>query len=731
MKNNNLKFRWLYLVGFFIILALPLLNLQPWFSPPDWGKTIVFRIILSILILIFLREVLSKKQFAINPFEKLRASTSLPFWLLLSLFGIFFLATIFSQNMHFSLWGNPYRSGGFVNFAFYIIFAILTFLILRKEDWKKIWNFNIVIGILVSTIAIFQQFGIFSNIFIPAATEISSTIGGPIFLGIYLLLLIFLTLSFGLKEKNLKKKIFYFISLFIFIFVILLTGSQAAYLGLVFGLFYFLFFYPKKIVLFKILGGVLIILGLFGVYFLKTHPDLSLRKNYIIQNIVQWKIDLSRISSWKISLKALKDKPLLGYGPENYPIAFDKFYDPSLPGLSSSWWDRAHNFIFDIGVTAGIPALIIYLSLFGVLFFRLQKKKRKRSNPIICHGIQATFLAYLAANFFSFDTFSSYLISFLFISFSLALISEDIPEKNFSFNIKGKDLIISLLLFGSIWLIWSFNIRPLQINKEIKIARYQAKNGDYQGALNRMETLLGSHTFLDHYLRLNYIDIINECLEKSSEPVQELLAQKAIKILKENVKIRPLYTRNWLLLGNYTNVLIEKGRRDFKTEANYYFEKANELSPKRQEVFIGWLKTDFLTGDYSKAKEKAQKCINLDPGSMECWWLIGLSNIYLDKIEEAQKNIETASRLGYSVNAEFSLLQLVNVYTDVKNHQELLKIYPKLIAKRSNNPQYHASLAVVYKELGDFENAKKEALIALELMPEAKEQIEEFLKGLE
>jgi len=44
-------------------------------------------------------------------------------------------------------------------------------------------------------------------------------------------------------------------------------------------------------------------------------------------------------------------------------IAFDKYYDPSLFKITSSnnlvWWDRAHNFIFDIGVTAGIPALMI------------------------------------------------------------------------------------------------------------------------------------------------------------------------------------------------------------------------------------------------------------------------------------------------------------------------------------------------------------------------------------
>ena len=44
MKNNSIqnKFYWAYLVGIFIILALPLLIMPPWFFPPDWGKTIIF-----------------------------------------------------------------------------------------------------------------------------------------------------------------------------------------------------------------------------------------------------------------------------------------------------------------------------------------------------------------------------------------------------------------------------------------------------------------------------------------------------------------------------------------------------------------------------------------------------------------------------------------------------------------------------------------------------------------
>lgn len=44
------KLYWVYLAGFVVILMLPLLVFPPLFSPPGWGKTIVFKIIFSVLI---------------------------------------------------------------------------------------------------------------------------------------------------------------------------------------------------------------------------------------------------------------------------------------------------------------------------------------------------------------------------------------------------------------------------------------------------------------------------------------------------------------------------------------------------------------------------------------------------------------------------------------------------------------------------------------------------------
>lgn len=757
MEIKDIKLNSLYLAGFFVILALPLLNLPPWFSPAQWGGVIIFRIVLTVLIFLFIWQNLFKREFFSPKFSR---DVKVIIFLLLALLGIFLLATIFSLDPRFSFWGSPVRAGGFLNFIFYIIFAILAFLTLNNKAWQKIWDLVFVVGVLVSIFALLQQFGFVSKLFIPFEVRPPSTLGNPIFLANYLLLLVFLVFSFGIKERDVLKKSFYFLSFFLFLFIIFLTYTRGGYLGLFIGSLYFLFFYPKRLLWFKIVFFALLILGVYGVYYVNTIPEFPefIKENKLLTKaasrlLVENALQDPRISAWKISWLALGTRPILGYGPENFSVAFDKFYDASLPGIEKiverSWWDRAHNFIFDISVTAGVPALIIYLSLFGALFWQLKKTKHRKGNKyenkIISHGIQATFIAYLTAIFFSFDTFSSFLMSLLLIAYSLNLISdtqylpEKIQQKEKTFLLKlqkYKWSIISFIFIIFIWFIWVFNLKPLYINAEINKAESLSQRSGCKEAIYKMEKILPKRSFLDAYLRLGYSKVLLDCEAQMRTPQLSLaFFNKGQQMLKENIEIRPYDTWNWLLLINFTNALIEREKnpekiKELKDEANFYFAKASQLSPKRQEILIEGIKTDLLTKEYQKAKEKSQKCIDLNPNLGDCYWLMGLTNIYLTENEKAAENIDIAKIKGYPVYSESSAMALAKVYVDTLNYQKAIAIYLGLIKIKPREPIYHLYLALICREIGDFENAKKEALILLELSPENREEIEAFLQTL-
>ncbi len=771
LKNPWHKLSWFYLIGFLLILALPLLNFPPWFSPSDWGKTFVFRIVLVVLIFLFLYQFLTTKEWSSFRFL---GRAKIGFYLLLALLGIYLLATLFSLDRNFSLWGDPHRSGGFVNFAFYIFFTLLVFLILKKSDWQKVWDFSILIGILVCLVAFFQWQGWLKEFLIPFETRPPSTIGGPIFLAIYLLLLSFLVLSFGLKTKNLLKKLFYFLSFFSFVFVaIFITQTRAVMIGFFVGFFYFIFFYPFKKFFFslalKIIALIFTIFLVSGIYYLNTQPKLPtlIQENRVFRQIasrLSIKAGLTdpRISGWKVAWEALKARPILGYGPENFAVGFDRYYDPSLPGIekmpgneAASWWDRAHNFVFDIGITAGVLALIIYLSLFGILFWQLQKLKGISSTnnedkvppPLISHSLQATFIAYLMANFFSFDTFSTYLISFLLIGYSLFLLKESSPSANMamppsptrkSLNLKKwekyKMPFLLILALTIIWFIWEFNLKPFSINTQINIVKVLVNQGNCELALNRLNEFLKKKSVIDAYLRKKYIEFLLECQAKKLKLSFDL-EKKGQELAKEVVEIQPYCTRSWINLVAFTLDLLKQEKdpeiaKKLKNEAYYALERVYQLSPKRQEVFVAKITADLLTNQYQQAKERAEECINLNSRLAECHWLKGLSEIFLGNLEEGEKSLKRAEELGYPQNSQKALEQLAQAYFHQKNYKKLLEIFQKLIQINPANLHYRISLSVCYKELGKTEEAKKEALKILELWPELKDKVDEFLKTL-
>ena len=292
--------------------------------------------------------------------------------------------------------------------------------------------------------------------------------------------------------------------------------------------------------------------------------------------------------------------------------------------------------------------------------------------------------------------------------------------------------LLTLLFIALIYFIWAYNLKPLGIQKEINTAVHWQKQGNCEKALNIMEEVLVSHSFIDGYARLKYVDIIGECIKTETEENKKLeLVNKAIQVLKENIEIRPSYTRNWWFLGTYTNYLISvAGQDELKEEANYYFSQAHSLSPKRQEILKDWAKTHLLTGEFAKAKETAEKCIGISSDFENCWWFKGLAQIYLGEMEAGKESIAAAKEQGYDTRSKSSLSSLISAYAKIESYPELIETYQGLIKLEPTNFQHYASLAFCYKMIGDYGEARKAAQKVIELSPESRASVEKFLRTL-
>ncbi len=763
MENNKLL-KTVFLWGSFIILVLPLLNLPPLFSPPDWGKTMIFRIVFSVLLFLFIWN--SKRI----PFPSLKKKESLALVLLIALAGIFFLATLFSFDRNFSLWGTPSRSGGFINFALIIFFAIGAFLIFKSKDWRKAWDIAIFAGgVPVALLAVFQWEGWFSNLITPEAGRPMSTLGNDIQLGIYLILLLFLTFAFALQTKNAIKKIAYFLAFVLFLFVIMLTQSRGAYLGIFAGFSFFVLLYPFKKLSYSLLTKfsffALLLIPFLFVYYVNTHSELPkfIQQNATLNgisqrlNLEQFVAEEPRFSTWRVGLHAIASRPLLGYGPENFEVAFDRYYDPTYPNIeyrpqsNNSWWDRAHNFFVDNASQAGIFAVLAYLSIFFVLIFQLQKLKKagpameSSISQLTVHGLQATFVAYLASVFFGFDTFSTYLLSFFAIAYALSLLKKEESWGTLRLKLpwQGEKIALGLLAVGLLWFNWQFNIRPLQVNSEVNLGLYfaQMPKPRCDLAVVHMENALANgNTFLNAYASARYFDALRACQPQSAQEDQLAIAEKDYSLMKTAATLWPYHTRNWIFLAQITAILAEQKtaakqitpeqNAQLLKEADSYFERAMTLSPKHQETYIEWIKTYIASGDWQKAIEKANACIAINPRTNDCWWLKALTETYMNDLTQSQKDLNSAYQHGLTKDNTDVLSKFANAYAITKNYAKLLQTYETLVQLDPNNTQFHSSLAATYKELGQLQKARAEALKVLQLDPSTKDSVNAFLQSL-
>jgi tetratricopeptide (TPR) repeat protein len=283
----------------------------------------------------------------------------------------------------------------------------------------------------------------------------------------------------------------------------------------------------------------------------------------------------------------------------------------------------------------------------------------------------------------------------------------------------------------------------------MNIASYDVSKNKCDSALERVDAVLNSKTIIDSFVKQRYAGIAFDCQSQSQNPA--LLAENVVKALKTNAESHPARLQNWIALSEYSNILIEQKNKltnnDFvpsqemmvlKTRANSAFEKAVSLSPKRQMIFKDWAKLGISTADYNLAEEKADACIALNQNYVYCWWLKALAKSYLGDKAGFQELLSTAKEKGLETEGKEILELMANMYIKTNDYNNLIDTYLKIIAitpektaaEKTAKAQLYASLATAYKEVGKIKEARESALKILELEPNAKPLVDEFLKTL-
>jgi O-antigen ligase len=511
-------------------------------------------------------------------------------------------------------------------FAFFLVLSS-TF---KEEDFKKIFCFSVFVAILVSWVAL-------ANLKNPTMRG-GGTIGNESFLGTYLLFNVFFALYLFFKTRD--NHFLMTLSLISFLFLtfsllmigvnlenlsfsqsllsLLFTqGARAAkisfYGGLV--LLFFLWLVVSKRKILKVLGSFFLLSSLvfsvFGFYSLLTQPEGFFRK-FIEREIGSFG---GRIPVWQGAWKGFLERPLLGWGPENFEFSFIKYYNPCMPTPECGgeiWFDRAHNIVFDTLISTGILGMISYLLIFLATLFVIWKNFIKKKTDFFASGIfTSLFIAYFVQNLTVFDMVSSFMVFFLCLAFVASL------EKNSQKELEKKEVkklnpgylffVLVLFLFSFYKFVWLPTKTDNYVILAIKERVGTQKRLEYfKKALSTSP--LGKFQIRQFFAENEMANLDFKNLNDNVKKEIEFLIEE----LKKNTKESPLDFRSFLRLGEIYNLYVLFDPAKIK-EGEEILRKAIEISPGNQQGYWSLAQNLIYQGRIDEAISLVQRAVDLEP----------------------------------------------------------------------------------------------------------------------
>lgn len=363
------------------------------------GKYVWFRSVVDLAFLFFLLGLLLHRE-AKQYETRLLKWIKLPLAIAVGAFTVtFVLAGFFGVNPQISFWANFERGeGGLQILHLYLFFILLGVLLKDKKDWKKIFLLSVFAGLFMILYGIGAGLkdtdaGIKSFIgpsFKDGGYRFQGSIGNPAYVATYLIFMIFYVAYLIATSKNKlfsPKNIIRWVPLLLFLAFFVLAGTRGAFIGLLVAMFLGLFYlaYAAK----KWRRRLLILAGLaiLGLVLIIVFKNTAFVKKVPVLRIFDISFSArtfeDRTYIWQAAAKGFKERPILGWGPENFAQVFDRnfptdFFTPER-GFGA-WFDRAHSIFFDYLVETGVLGLLSYLSIFVVFYIQFFAQTKREMN---------------------------------------------------------------------------------------------------------------------------------------------------------------------------------------------------------------------------------------------------------------------------------------------------------------------------------------------------------------
>lgn len=735
--------------GIFVTPFIPLVVSPSLFFPFIAGKNFLFRIVVEVIAAAWVILMIRAPQY--------RPKRSSVFWAFLALSVTMLVSALFGADAFRSFWSNFERMEGYVTLIHLFAFFLAAASVISLEGvWDKLLKTILGVSVYVCLYGTLQLLGFltinqggvrldgtFGNatylavycifaVFFAAilsvreqAKKISKdamwwSIGALGFaLALFLLSLTQATIhspmhaalvgiliaAVGVSAVVLAKKysvawIYAGIGLFNLV-ILYYTATRGAILGLIGALILM-----AIIVLAARKGGAVLrksALAFLVVVVLGAGGFIALKKSSFVQSSPVLSrfasIDLSnsettaRFHIWNMAWQGFLERPVFGWGQDNFNLVFNSFYEPQLYN-QEQWFDRTHDIFFDWLVTGGALGFAAYFSLFGLALYVVWKKTQiSFTEKTLFTGL---FAAYLVNNIFVFDNITSlvpYVTVLAYIhgigSRPFARLGSDdtAVTERFTSHVVAP---ITIAVFATV--MYFVNYQGYMTGRNLIGALIAVASNDVTGATASFEKAAA-------YDSLGREEVTEQIVEASQNVVsssvslqtREAYASFAQSIVERQLSQTPSDAREWLFAGNFFALV----GADDRAEAAY--KQAMILSPNKQTILFS-LGSEYLSEKkFDQALALFKQAYDLDHADTDALkWYIAAA------VYDGQASL--AGQLFASSTPDVAFSDTVaRAYLNADDYASLVKIFQGRIASPdyyADTPQNHTSLVAAYVKLG-------------------------------
>jgi len=405
----------------FAILLTPLLVVPGIANPFVTTRTVVFRVLVE-LGLVGLVWLLASRDTR----SDLRREPFL--WAFVAFVLVAALSAALSPAPYRSLFGDIERVWGVWGWFHFLLFYLLLRTFLDAAAWRRLLGLSVLVSVCSAAYMALQLVGgpVELPVFGAGRDRLYGTMGNPAYMAAFAFVALGLALFLAFEADDRWARRAYAAAAVVQLPVLALAGTISSGIavvgGVVVGLTLALRSWRSRGVL---IAGTVVAAVLF-VLSLRSVPDGWVDAVPLLRRLAATDFSSSnivlRLMAWGAAWEGFLDRPLLGWGMDNFKLVWDAHFPPEYYTVRAglTLWDRAHSAYMEVLSTLGVPGILAFLAMGGLLLRSVlaafRAKRLGRAQAIVLASVITGYALYLVAWFEDYSSLMLFLVLCAFVT---------------------------------------------------------------------------------------------------------------------------------------------------------------------------------------------------------------------------------------------------------------------------------------------------------------------------